>query len=281
MATKKQSRYEVESEGMSAQETQKSHRNAKRAVFYVLLFMVILAVFGILFINREFRIKSITVEGNEHYDDSLIIERSGFSVEDNIFRIDEETAKKNILTELPFVGEVEVVKQYPDKLVIKITDIKAAAYIELHDKYYILSSTMKVLEGTTKRPSNLTRLNLSSDKVTRCIQGKTLTLTDEKMDEALSQLCIELEKNELSENIAEIRLKDRFSIYLEYLDRYTVYVGNVRQLDVKIGFLVEIINKLTVDTGWKVTEGKENLDTQVGRIDVSSAKEGIYSPIKR
>lgn len=109
----------------------------KRAVFWyaVLLFIIILAVFYFLLFLPEIQIKNIEISGNEKVDKSSIKEVSesiinkkiiGFYkwslATKSIFLANLQNINNNILNKFPQIDSVEIKKEFPETLTLKVKE---------------------------------------------------------------------------------------------------------------------------------------------------------------
>ena len=72
-----------------------------------------------------------------------------------------------------------------------------------------------------------------------------------------------LAANDMQYLIKEINIKSRFDIRMTYTDRFSIYVGDIEDFDLKIPFLAKIIEEL--------------YDDDTGSIDLSDYREASVS----
>jgi cell division protein FtsQ len=138
-------------------------KKRSKARFKILLALLALA-FALLFLMFApiFNIKYIEVIGSEKYTDEEIIAASGIRIGDNGFRklkitpeslfefriLDSEEGIKR----LSYVNTCKVSIVFPDKVLIKITDRKPAAYLVYFDNFITVDEQGFVLEAAHSKP---------------------------------------------------------------------------------------------------------------------------------
>ena len=79
-----------------------------------------------------FQVETIAVVGNSRYTAQEIIDASGVQVGDNLFLLNRGQISAQILQQLPYVGEVTPQRSLPSTLIFQVTEIAAAARIEVY-----------------------------------------------------------------------------------------------------------------------------------------------------
>ena len=79
-----------------------------------------------------FQVETIAVVGNSRYTAQEVIDASGVQVGDNLFQMNKNQISQRILQQLPYVGEVSPQRGLPSTLTIQVTEISAAARVEVY-----------------------------------------------------------------------------------------------------------------------------------------------------
>jgi cell division septal protein FtsQ len=85
-------------------------------------------LWGFLCTDPEFSVRKIQIRGNKTFSTQEIIKRAGFVYGKNIFKIDIKAARRNLEIE-PLFKRVEVWRQLPSEILIKITEREPMAQI--------------------------------------------------------------------------------------------------------------------------------------------------------
>jgi len=255
-----QARFKRRTITMEVLQNQQQKKRIHRTVFYTVLFILVTAVFLTVSFAVFFRVRIINITGNEQYSNEEIIAVIPVQLEDNLYSFKAEDVKNEIIKAFPYIGNVNVTRSIPSHLNIEITETNVAMYNEIAGDYYLLSKDLKVLdrvENTSEVP--IDAIQLKTSDVLRCIVGETASFVDTRSYDAIKELYKDITDNNIQQNIKSIDIKNRFDIYLKYDDRFEVYMGDMEYSNIKIQFLVGILEELKVE------------DT--GKIDISDYRE--------
>lgn len=248
-----------------AQRRQEKKRS-RRTAFYVFLFIAITLVFLAVCVSVFLNVEEVTVEGLEKYSYEEIIEYVPINIGDNMFSFKAKDIEADIVRALPYVGSVEIKRDLPTTVVINVVEEKPYFAAELAGDVYLMSSNLKVLEKITDVENNqaiedLTALHLNS--VRCCIVGSRIEFVDKRTLDALTDLYTCFEDNYIESKIVSVDVRSRFDLYINYDGRFEVYLGDIENIDIKIRFLIGIIDELG--------------DDAKGKIDVSNHREAAVA----
>lgn len=259
-----QVRFKRKTVDLDEMEKQQSRKRFRRNIFYVFLFLSIVILFLGTAFFVFFRVKDISVTGNSIYTDEEIILASGIETDKNMFSFSGKSVEEEIKELLPYVGSVTVKRDLPSGVVIEIEEEKAVMYIALNGDYYLLSEELTVLSVSNKLSSvPVGAIKIIAGSVNRCLVGQPLTFMDERTRDSILEMYAVLSENEMEYNIREIDITSRFDISMQYTDRFSVYIGDMDNFELKIPFLAKVINELYED--------------DKGSIDLSSYKEATVA----
>ena len=75
----------------------------------IVLALVVLCVGVILVFSLFFKINTVTVTGQSVYSQKQIVEKSGITVGENLFRVDEEELSQLLSKELPYIKSATII----------------------------------------------------------------------------------------------------------------------------------------------------------------------------
>ena len=240
------------------------NKRTRRTVFYVFLFLFVSLIFLAVCVAVFLNVSEVKINGNEKYTYEQIIEYVPINIGDNIYAFDSDEIEAQILQNFPYVGAVEIKRDLPTIVEINITEETPYYATDLAGDAYIFSSNMKVLECLPDTDNTkLGLVSLSINNVRRCIVGSNVEFVSERNNAALMSLYQEFTDNYIEDKIKSIDFASRFDISFNYDDRFEVYIGDTDNIDIKIRFLVAIINELEPDA--------------TGLIDVSNPQEASFA----
>ena len=209
-------------------------------LFVALLFFVTVCFF-------VFKLRNVSVEGNEMYSDDEIIAGAGISGLSNFFFVTEKSVVSHLAESYPAVRSVTVEKTIPSTVRIMVEESNPFFYLTLGVHTFILDDNLVVhrtAESIQEAESlNLRQLQLSGVK--QCIAGKYIETDDKDIIEMFTVLYNELCENELINDITSIDLSNKFDIRFTLGSEYTVKIGNILNCDNKIAYVKKFLPEIT------------------------------------
>ena len=219
-------------------------KQRRRMIFYILLFVFITLAFLAVSFFVFFRIGEIRVTGNAMYTQEQIMEFISFREGDNLFSFDAAKAESALRKNLPYLGSVEISRKLPSTILVTVSERTEDLALHLGEEVYLISGDLQVLgrfAGNEVTP-NITSLYTGS--VARCLVGEELTFLDRRTDDNLKELYECLVENNIQKKVKSIDITSRFDITINYDDRFTVYLASTENIDIKVRFLVAILERL-------------------------------------
>lgn len=246
-----QRRFIRSSVSMDALRSKQDKKRRRRTVVYVSLLAGVTLVFLVVCFFLFFRVSAIRIEKNKVYSDEQILEHLPIAKGDNLFSFDTEEAENALRKALPYIGDVKISRSLPNTVTVTVSERKAELTLVLGDDAYLLSGDLQVLGriGGTEITAGVTRLYTGS--IAKCLVGEAVTFTDSRTSSDLAELYRCLTEYGMMDHIVTIDMVSRFDITINYADRFTVYLADIDNMDIKIRFLKEILQKLTpTDRGY-------------------------------
>ncbi len=217
-----------------------------RRINYILLSIVLCFVFVIVCMALFLKIDNIKVVGNERYTAEQIVESSGIEVGQNLYAINKKTSKDLIMSDYPYINEVVIRRTLPSTLTFRITEEIPIYYTEICGEYFVLSSTLRVLEQSKENP-NIDRENklvllLLSD-VKSAIVGQEIQFTKQLAFDYISAFIENVTEHEIASDLTEIDISSKYNIYVTYQDRFRIYLGDNSETEMKLTFSKLMINE--------------------------------------
>ena len=230
---------------------------------------VIAAIGSLLSLNVLFNLSptGLTVNGVTLYTPEQIQKIGGLVPGQNLVRLNTDYIEKRLTGNLVYIDSVSVLKDYPDGLIINITEAKQSVQIEYDGGYCTISESGRLLEiGETERNKMLPlvtgfelagyetpeqkadRLDMeerdpyNAPPKPAITAGTPVVSDDDQKTAILFEILEKLDKLSF-DKIAKIDLRDRIDIKLAYDGRIQIELGSAVDLDIK---LVDI--KAVIDT---------------------------------
>ena len=219
----------------------KRNKKLVNRIFIVVIFLTVLFGLGYgLFVLGDsiFKLNEIIIEGNTMYSDTEILDTAGFTNGEGLLFLNTEAAEKKIYKSFPYVDEISIHKQLPNKLKIDISTATRQFSIFKDDAFYVVSERGKMLEVVPELPSEAIELRGMDFEIDE--NGKIVYV-----DKDLEKLLLEIEEEVSNVGLGGIRVIDLTNsenIVLNYEDRISIIIGSKEDLHYKVVTAKEIIS---------------------------------------
>ncbi|MBE6067864.1 MAG: FtsQ-type POTRA domain-containing protein [Clostridium lundense] len=246
---------EVEDDNNEKNELIIKRRRKKFMKKLVLSLLFLIGVLMTLLLKHPyFNIKDINVNNNKNISISNVIETSKLSKGNNIFYIDLDSAKKNLLKN-PYILEAQIKRKLPSTLVVTIKEREAVFYGNKGNKYFVLDRNGAVLEER-QDINNMKLVKLQGFDESKSKLGQPIVVDDERKIETARELSSLLGSKKDNYGISIVDIGDITNIKV-YYNNICIKLGNNQNLDQKLNKAFNIVFQ------------KEELKGKKGYIDVS------------
>lgn len=213
-------------------------------IFSVVVIIVIGIVFA--FTSPLFNIKEIKVENNSILSTEKIVSLSRLKKDQNIFRFLKEDVETH-LKEDPYIESVEVSRELPDKVKLKVTERNRDFCIKFLNGYAYINNQGYILEIVEEIEGVPIIIGVETPEE-QIKPGNRLDNKDLKKLEVAIQVMKIAKENDIAEKITSIDItnKNEYILHLE-ADRKDAYIGDGSNLNTKILYIKEIIEKYEID----------------------------------
>lgn len=241
------------------------HQPRRRSSVGGLVSFLIVVVAAIFVMSVLFRVSDIRVEGNEHYTDAEIISAVGVEPGDNLFFFDKFATVSRAYTKLPYLEEVTVDRQLPNRVTINVVECKAMAYLSVGDEKWTIDHNCKILGKAVETELGELIPIYGIDPGTLMI-GEKLERADkdEAMVDYLSELLSQVQERGMTAELRRIDFSDPYRVSFAYGEKYNVILGGPSKVPYKFAMLFSAIAQL-----------KEG---DVGTLDVSDGSSVHFIP---
>ena len=115
---------------MAKQETQTKYHRRRNGVLFTILAVILIAASVVAACTVFFRVETVTVEGTARYTTEEILSVANVEMGANMILTPGEQIAQRIYEALPYVDEVDVQKQFPTTINLKITETQAAMVLQ-------------------------------------------------------------------------------------------------------------------------------------------------------
>lgn len=202
----------------------------KRKLLLLLLLLIILVI--ILLFAPFMQIKTIKCIGNNQISPEEIIASSNISVGDNIIRISKKKAVKSI-NNISYIKSVEIDRDFPSTVNIKITECQIHAYVEYNKKYIYLDEAGKILEISNKLPEGKVPV-ITGIKIKNPIENEIIDFGNQTKLDSYKSVVTTLVSSRFKGMVTSIDIADTNKIMFKINDTINVILGDTKDIDYKI-----------------------------------------------
>ena len=255
------------------QNTKRSRRRRRGRTLYVVLVLSFTAALIVsLCYTVFFNIQTIRVTGNaDSYRAEDVVEATGIKVGDNMMRINKEAAAQRAVDLLIHVETVEIIKEFPNTLEIKVQKCTPAYNVMYEFGTLIVSEHGRILENTMDPQPGLVKIMGYTPKETT--PGKYICAEEERYDKVFKAFRDLIYNGELTSPIVEVNMKDFNDIMVNFDHRIIFDMGNWSEINYKNSFAEQIIAKQPAD--------KEGYLTMIGTHQCSFRNKADYESSRR
>lgn len=225
------------------------HAGGKKKKFifwqsFFFIFVMLLAGY-VLLQSPFFIITKITVEGNNNVTAEEIVQVSGLVTGMNIFKADLTIASAKVKV-LPMIKEIEIIRDFPDTIVLKVIERQPAVLVVMDSDFVELDA-----EGYYLRKGNVATAGLP---VVTGVQLRALgpgyKIADKGLNVAL-QVVQELAE-QLRNNLSEVHVNNVGLVTIYTLDGIECKLGTAEDVGIKGDYFLQVIEELR--------EGNKNIE---------------------
>ena len=220
----------------------------------VLVIMGLLALVCLVKVVLGFMpVKHFTLQGDTHYDITEIISYSGIRSGDKLYRIDEKKAIEKLMSDCPYIKNVKIKQKFPTTVCFVIEEREPGWYIQVGENFYGLDFDMRVLQETYVDDDlierGLTKLTLPELEGVIVGELPEFASGDDQLKRETLEIIEAFRSHEIKARLSGLDVSNRFEIKLQIDNSFEVYFGDIKNFDIKMEFLTEVLKEAS-DRGY-------------------------------
>jgi cell division septal protein FtsQ len=222
----------------------KPRRKSNSATTYIavsVLLIIGFTLFGLSFFTRA---NEIEVNGVIKYSVREVIDASGFSVGDNLIGLNTDNAEVRIQTLLPHISEVEIIANFPNKIIINVVESSPIATLRHRNGILIIDSGARVVEILSHDdPVPIGLIEIRGFTPTGAELGGKMRveLANESQLQYLIDTLVAIEDERLYYDVTYIDISNIANITFDYLSRFRVILDSPNNIAQNIELLKNTI----------------------------------------
>ena len=252
-------------------ERKKARRMSKSANVYIPIATLLILFLVVIGTSVFLSIIEISVSGASTYDDDEIIEVSGIITGKNMLLVDKDGAKQRIFSAMPYISEVEIDLDLPDRVQIKISETEALAAIVDAEGYLLVDSSCKILERVDRIPAGIVEVKGFKPADARIGSELKAAQGDDTRLRYIRDVLAAVEAAGIRDEVSYLDVTNMGNVNLGYMDLFTVVLSGSSGAAGKLGKLPEAVVDVRKDSNFD--------DTARYRIDISdSSGTWVWTP---
>lgn len=219
-------------------QAQPKKKDVDQRIVIAVILVVILAA-GLLF-SPIFAAKNIVAEGATHFTTSDLCEKIGLSAGDNIILFGKGKAEK-ILEQDPYIADAELSAQWPDTMVIRVTERKVRGYVPYMGSYLYIDEEGRVLDVQEAYYEALPLVKgLTFSSFTK---GEIIPVENPEALDVMLRISQMMVKYEVLDLVVEIDVSNPSDVYA-YVNQVQIHLGDMENGDMKMKYMAEIMKTI-------------------------------------
>ena len=232
------------------QSSKRQHRRSRLQPVYVLLVLVLVAGIGAaLSTTLFFNVTEIIVDNATDAADEEIVRLSGIQYQDNLVRLDTDTAARTITAAVVYAENVTVKKRFPASVEIKVERAVPVANISCSYGYMLVSASGRILEMLKEAPRDGLLLVTGYNPIVST-PGDQIKSEDVHLDAALHTMTSAVAEC-ASERIVSVDMRDTSDIVVQIGDHVSFHMGNSSEAVYKLRLALKTEEEVNPDKKYK------------------------------
>ena len=234
------------------QNSKRQHRRTRAHTAYFALVLLLVCGIGLaLSMTLFFNVTDIVVVNETDTPDADVVALSGIAYQDNLMRLDQTIAARNITAGIAYAVRVTVRKVFPSTVEITVEKAVPIANISQSYGYLLVSASNRVLEELKGEPREgliiITGYNPAQGTI-----GMVLRSEDEKLDNVLKTLTSAVAECS-NEQIKSIDMTDQSDILVRFGENIEFHMGSSSDAVYKLRLAEKTIEQLNPAKQYSLT----------------------------
>lgn len=223
----------------SSSENRRKQKKLQNNLIIVMLLVVAVAVIG-AFACFAMTVNTISVTGSERYSEKTILTAAGLEKGDSILLMNPAALENKIVSQLPYIEEAEISRNWPDGVTVTLTDSVPSLSIDTGKGYVLMNNSCKVLDDDAGAITE--SAVIKGVGIVNAVPGKIAEFSEDISTEDFVKLCKAFEEYGIT-GITEYDLTTVSSIKVVIDYRVEVQLGTLAGAAGKLAFCKAVIDE--------------------------------------
>ena len=221
-----------------------------RRKFFIVFFMTAAAIsiaFSFLFF---FRVEKVSVLNNGKITTDEILVTADIAPGTHILSVNAKKAESSVLSLSSYIKSVQVKRHFPSEIVIETEEYTADFYVEIDEKYYLVTNALLILEEIPESElseidaAELRLPDVNTDEEKFGI-GRKIIFSQKSDQERISLLMKTFSESNLFDSFTKLYLDEEANLTAVANGQYTIKFGNKKGLEKKLALCEEAMKYLS------------------------------------
>jgi len=238
--------------------------------FFIIFLMTASAILLSFCFFHFLRVQAVTVLNNTEVDTATILESAGIKANKHLFAVNAKKVESSVGQTSPYIKAVHVKRSFPSEIVIEVEEYAADYCACIQDKYYLMSDTLLLLEEISEEqaaahPSAMIKIPEVNTDEKKFGIGKTITFAEKKSNAYVAEILETVSDSFPEDTLTSLALHEEANIIAVINNRYTLRLGNKKDLAYKLALCEEAVEYL-----------QENMPSVTGTLYAWTAKQVTF-----
>ncbi len=227
-------------------ETETPERREKAKILIISLcaaaILMMISLIFMIFASRLV-IKEIKVEGNSRYSSEDMVAACGFSLESGMPVLGRERVCESLLAAYPYLKTCEITLEFPNTVIISVTEEKAEIYTEIFGEYYALNSKLKILERAENKEVFADLLYVVIPRAERAVVGEKLVFADDEDGDYILEFLELTASGPLAGRLDVVYFEEKYDMVASADGEFRILFGSPAEMSLKLDAAAHIIGQ--------------------------------------
>lgn len=204
--------------------------------------VMILLIIVIKLATTYLVIEEIRIEGGSYYSEAELLSAGGLKKGDGLPIFKSSDAESLVLNKLPYVKTCEIKFEFPNIVIFHLIDEIPELYTRIEGDYYILNTSLRVLDRTNDQAALSGLLYVEFPRVTKALVGEEIVLEKTNI-EYITEFLSLIEESSLKGKLGTVYFDKKFDIVASVDGKFRVLFGSPSDMKLKIAAASKIIEE--------------------------------------
>ena len=182
----------------------------------------------------------VRIQGSSLYSESELLEACGLEYGGALPLLKASKAEENVMNNLSYLQSCEISFEMPNVMIFSLVDEAPALYAKIEGEYYVLTSSLRVLERTDDENALSEQLYVELPRVSKAMVGEEVVLEGTDNDYIVEFFKL-INESDLKGRLGRVYFDKKFDIVASVDGKFRVLFGSPSDMELKIATVAKMI----------------------------------------